>query len=61
MLGGGHYTACCLNKLTNNWFRFDDERVTLCSRQELSSQAAYVLFFERIDIDAGDDTAMTDD
>ena len=42
----GHYTAYCLNG--NQWFEFNDESVSKIKEKNLISNAAYVLFYKRI-------------
>ncbi len=46
-LGGGHYTADCLNRDTGNWHTFNDSRVSSQSAAGLSGSSAYVLFYVR--------------
>jgi len=44
----GHYTAFCKNPINNNWYNFDDHRVTQISDlQSIVSEDAYVLFYQR--------------
>ncbi|TYZ65269.1 hypothetical protein PybrP1_002516 [[Pythium] brassicae (nom. inval.)] len=46
-LNGGHYTAECLNKDTQEWFDFDDASVAAVKKPQLCSSSAYILFFRR--------------
>ena len=46
-MGGGHYTADCLNCDTQKWFNFNDSGVTLTDKNRLSSSGAYLLFYTR--------------
>ena len=52
-MGFGHYTAFCKNPATENWYEFDDSRVTQISETNLKSRicsnAAYNLFYRRRD------------
>jgi len=44
-LGGGHYTAYCLQD--RNWYKFDDSHVSEISTPSIKTSAAYVLFYQR--------------
>jgi ubiquitin C-terminal hydrolase len=46
-LGGGHYTASCLNTLDGQWVHFNDSVVTACDEQHLDSPIAYLLFYQK--------------
>lgn len=46
-MGGGHYTASAMNKITKHWYTFDDRSVSLNNTGEISASAAYVLFYKR--------------
>lgn len=46
-MGGGHYTAHCLNDDTGKWFSFNDSRAAPASEASLSGSAAYMLFYRR--------------
>jgi ubiquitin C-terminal hydrolase len=46
---GGHYTASVRNRTTANWHDFDDANVSEIGEQELSTTAAYLLFYQRMD------------
>lgn len=47
-LGGGHYTASAKNFRDNNWYYFNDSRVTkIEDPQECVSNAAYLLFYRK--------------
>ncbi|XP_056157698.1 ubiquitin carboxyl-terminal hydrolase 21 [Lampris incognitus] len=43
----GHYTACCLEE--NGWCFYNDSSVTPVSENQLQSNQAYVLFYQRSD------------
>lgn len=49
----GHYTAACRNPYDNNWYLYDDAKVTNLSAQnddvgsELVNNSAYILFYQR--------------
>jgi hypothetical protein len=54
-LGGGHYTAYALSD-DGEWCHFDDSRVTAgVDPKEVVSQAAYVLYYRRRDVEVGHD------
>lgn len=47
-LGGGHYTSCAKNYRNNEWYYFNDSRVTkMEDSKECVSGAAYLLFYRR--------------
>jgi len=46
-LGGGHYTAFCKNKFDNEWYNYDDSRVSPATEKSIQSRAAYLLFYRR--------------
>lgn len=46
-LGGGHYTAYVKNFVDNNWYYFDDSRVTVTSPEQSIAGSAYLLFYLR--------------
>jgi len=48
-LSGGHYTAFVKDKVKNNWVSFDDSRISDISESKIMTNAAYILFYERID------------
>jgi hypothetical protein len=52
-LGGGHYTAYCLND-DGTWCHYDDSRITNVDPKEVVSQAAYVLYYRRRDVPVGE-------
>ncbi|KAJ8280785.1 hypothetical protein GJAV_G00058950 [Gymnothorax javanicus] len=43
---GGHYTAYCRNPTTDEWYTFNDSRVSPMSSSQVRSSDAYVLFYE---------------
>ena len=43
----GHYYAYIKN-LDGNWYKFNDERVTLLNKNNIVSQSAYCLFYKKI-------------
>jgi ubiquitin carboxyl-terminal hydrolase 4/11/15 len=45
-LSGGHYTAFCKNILYKRWFNFDDTDVSKVNESDLTTKAAYVLFYK---------------
>ena len=48
-LGGGHYTAACMNNISGDWHYFNDSSVSNASKTNIVSSAAYVLFYRRRD------------
>ncbi len=46
-LGGGHYTAYCKMPDTHRWHCFDDSHVSEANEEDVTSSAAYVLFYRR--------------
>ncbi|BFZ09058.1 hypothetical protein BsWGS_12097 [Bradybaena similaris] len=46
-LGGGHYTAFAMNKDDGSWYHFDDSSVTSSSADSVVTKAAYVLVYQR--------------
>ena len=46
-MGGGHYTAFCLNHFDNNWYDFDDNDVSKIDKTKVPSEASYLLFYRR--------------
>jgi ubiquitin C-terminal hydrolase len=54
-LGGGHYTAYCLND-DGSWAHYDDGRITThVDAKEVVSAAAYCLYYRRRDLPWGGD------
>ena len=45
-MGGGHYTAVCKN-IDGNWYSYDDESVYKSSKNNVVTEAAYVLYYRR--------------
>ena len=45
-LNGGHYTAYGKNP-NGNWYNFNDSSVSGANKKELTSAAAYMLFYRR--------------
>jgi ubiquitin carboxyl-terminal hydrolase 4/11/15 len=46
-LGGGHYTAFCRNHVNDQWYNYDDSRVSKAGVDAVQSRAAYLLFYKR--------------
>lgn len=46
---GGHYTAYCKNTAYNKWYKFDDHEVSEISSSDVSSGAAYILFYAAVE------------
>ncbi len=44
-LSSGHYTALCRN--FNNWYEFDDSRVSKVSESDVVNDSAYMLFYKK--------------
>lgn len=45
-MGGGHYTADCKNADSQQWYNFNDSRVSGTSPEHLSQSNAYLLFYQ---------------
>jgi len=51
-LGGGHYTAFVRGRDdTTQWYRCDDSNVSRCDVSSICTEAAYVLFYVRKDVE----------
>ncbi|KAK5600552.1 hypothetical protein CRENBAI_014782 [Crenichthys baileyi] len=48
-LRDGHYTSYAQNKDNGQWYYFDDSKVTYASEDQIVTNAAYVLFYQRQD------------
>ncbi|WWC72251.1 uncharacterized protein I206_106213 [Kwoniella pini CBS 10737] len=46
-MGGGHYTAFCRNRVDDQWYNYDDSRVSKADVDSIQSRAAYLLFYRR--------------
>lgn len=46
--GGGHYTAFCKNLENKQWYNFDDEDVRKIKDESVVTEAAYILFYQKI-------------
>jgi ubiquitin C-terminal hydrolase len=48
-VGGGHYTNYSKNSITNEWYEFNDSRVSYLTnpQNEIISPNAYVLFYQK--------------
>ncbi|GMF62111.1 unnamed protein product [[Candida] boidinii] len=46
-LGGGHYTSYVKNDIDNEWYYFDDSRVSRTNPLESIKGSAYLLFYRR--------------
>lgn len=48
-VGGGHYTNYSKNSITNEWYEFNDSRVSYLTnpQNEIVSENAYVLFYQK--------------
>lgn len=46
-LGGGHYTAYAKNFVDNQWYYYDDSRVSPTSPEKSITGAAYLLFYRK--------------
>ncbi|XP_078494568.1 ubiquitin carboxyl-terminal hydrolase 15 [Ciona intestinalis] len=51
-LGGGHYTAYAKNHIDKQWHYFDDSSVSLSSEDRVVTKAAYMLVYQRQDLEA---------
>ncbi len=50
-ISGGHYTAYAFNNLLNKWYEFNDSSVRVIDKENIVSEAAYLLFYRRRDAD----------
>lgn len=52
----GHYTAACLNPYDQQWYRFDDQRVSQVAKErveeEIVNDEAYMLFYQKRKVDS---------
>ncbi|KAE8717492.1 Ubiquitin carboxyl-terminal hydrolase 9 [Hibiscus syriacus] len=53
-LGGGHYTAYAKLVEENSWYHFDDSHVSPVNESDITTSAAYLLFYKRV----GSETKM---
>ncbi|CAK9310834.1 unnamed protein product [Citrullus colocynthis] len=49
-LGGGHYTAYAKLIDEKRWYHFDDSHVSPVGEEEIKTSAAYLLFYQRVEI-----------
>ncbi|XP_055607161.1 ubiquitin carboxyl-terminal hydrolase 31 [Uranotaenia lowii] len=54
----GHYTAACKNPYDHQWYKFDDQRVSLVPSEQIQddivNNEAYILFYQRRPIDGSE-------
>ncbi|KAK5665787.1 ubiquitin-specific protease doa4 [Batrachochytrium dendrobatidis] len=48
-LSGGHYTAQVKNEVLQQWYNFDDSKISSIDEKTIQSEAAYILFYVRSD------------
>lgn len=48
-LRDGHYTSYAMNKDNGQWYYFDDSKVTYAKEDQIMTNAAYLLFYQRQD------------
>lgn len=57
----GHYTAACKNPYDQQWYKFDDQRVSLIKNEEVQEKIinneAYMLFYQRRKNGEGSDSS----
>lgn len=57
----GHYTAACKNPYDQQWYKFDDQRVTMINNDEVVEKVvndeAYMLFYQRRSKNEGSDSS----
>eukprot|EP00268_Persea_americana_P027801 TRINITY_DN27076_c0_g1_i2.p1 TRINITY_DN27076_c0_g1~~TRINITY_DN27076_c0_g1_i2.p1 ORF type:complete len:926 (-),score=172.52 TRINITY_DN27076_c0_g1_i2:429-3206(-) len=51
-LGGGHYSAYAKLIKESRWYHFDDSHVSLVTEDSIKTSAAYVLFYQRVEVEA---------
>ncbi|XP_055318006.1 ubiquitin carboxyl-terminal hydrolase 31 [Sitodiplosis mosellana] len=54
----GHYTAACKNPYDHQWYKFDDQRVSVVPsdkvQDEIVNNEAYILFYQRRKVDSAE-------
>lgn len=61
----GHYTAACKNPYDNQWYLYDDAKVTNLSQQsedvtaDLVNSSAYILFYQRRSVGSSSSSAAS--
>lgn len=54
----GHYTAACKNPYDHQWYKFDDQRVTVVAndrvQEDIVNNEAYILFYQRRKVDSAE-------
>lgn len=61
----GHYTAACKNPYDNQWYLYDDAKVTNLSQQsedvaaELVNSSAYILFYQRRNVGSSSNSSSS--
>ena len=48
-LEGGHYTAYCSSNVLKGWHKYDDQDVSAMQPENVTSSAAYILFYSAIE------------
>lgn len=43
-MDGGHYTSHC--RSNKKWYEFNDDKVSIVAESDVSSSAAYILFYK---------------
>jgi ubiquitin carboxyl-terminal hydrolase 4/11/15 len=46
-MGGGHYTAHCLDERTGKWVEYDDSHIRLMDKPREPDSESYILFYQR--------------
>lgn len=49
-INGGHYVSYCINRHNNNWYKYDDEDVSVVSVNNVINRDSYMLFYMRQDL-----------
>ena len=60
-MGGGHYTAYAKNIDDGQWYYYDDSRVSISSEDSVVTKAAYVLFYQRRDMNNSNEHTFKSD
>jgi len=47
LISDGHYIAYCRSEFDQQWYEYDDSRVTQVSEIEVASKEAYVLLYRK--------------
>ena len=49
-MGSGHYKSTCYNSHLKKWYEFNDSKFSEVEEQNVVTNFAYVLFYQRQDV-----------